>query len=245
MSKVNEMNIVNNPIITYTNEQFKNVRSLFIDGEPWFVGKDITDNLEYKNSRDAIANHVDEEDKGVAKYDTLGGIQELVIVNESGLYALIFGSKLPKAKAFKHWVTSEVLPSIRKTGSYTYTSTTSHEDLSKYTSPLPLESPEKWFFKMHSAYSFIEDYYGVTRKQLFSSIFNKLRTEHGVNIDEEVEKYKEKNSLETCYSMEAIQDNPEYRDLIETMIYKAVLDISEAMHLCSIKNVLDRKGYRS
>ena len=102
--------VITNPIMTYTNENFENVRSLFINGEPWFVGKDITDNLKYKNSRDAIAYHVDEEDKGVARIDTPGGAQDLVIVNESGLYALIFGSKLPKAKEFKHWVTSEVLP---------------------------------------------------------------------------------------------------------------------------------------
>lgn len=236
--------VITNPIMTYTNENFENVRSLFINEEPWFVGKDITDNLGYKNSRDAIAYHVDEEDKGVARIDTPGGAQDLVIVNESGLYALIFGSKLPKAKEFKHWVTSEVLPSIRKTGSYTYSSPTSHEEIAQYASPLPLESPEKWFLKMHSAYRFIEDYYNVTRKQLFSSIFYKLKNKYGVNIDNEIEKYKEKYSLDDCYSMEAIQDNPEYRDLIETMVYEAVLDINQAIHLCTIKNVLDRKGYR-
>lgn len=86
--------------------------------DPWFVGKDVCDVLGYKNSRDAIAKHVDEEDKGVAKCDTLGGEQTVVIINESGLYALIFGSDLPAAKQFKRWVTHEVLPQIRKTGKY-------------------------------------------------------------------------------------------------------------------------------
>lgn len=236
--------VITNPIMTYTNENFENVRSLFINGEPWFVGKDITDNLKYKNSRDAIAYHVDEEDKGVARIDTPGGVQDLIIVNESGLYALIFGSKLPKAKEFKHWVTSEVLPSIRKTGSYTYSSPTPHEEIAQYASPLPLESSKEWFYKMSSAYSLIEDYYNITRKQLFYSIFTKLKREHNVDINNEIEKYKEKYSLDDCYSMEAIQDNPEYRDLIETMVYEAVLDINQAIHLCTIKNVLDRKGYR-
>ena len=94
------------------------VRTTIKNNEPWFVAKDITDILGYSNSRDAVKRHVDEEDKGVAKHDTPGGLQQLTSVNESGLYALIFGSKLPKAKEFKRWVTSEVLPSIRKHGMY-------------------------------------------------------------------------------------------------------------------------------
>ena len=87
-------------------------------GEPWFVGKDVAKMLGYKNVPDAISKHVDIEDKGVAKCDTLGGNQKTTIVNESGLYSLILSSKLPQAKAFKRWVTSEVLPQIRKTGGY-------------------------------------------------------------------------------------------------------------------------------
>lgn len=86
--------------------------------DPWFVGKDVCDALGFQNHRDAIAKHVDDEDKGVAKCDTLGGVQSVVIVNESGLYSLIFGSTLPAAKQFKRWVTHEVLPQIRKTGRY-------------------------------------------------------------------------------------------------------------------------------
>ncbi|WP_048686338.1 ORF6C domain-containing protein [Lactobacillus gasseri] len=96
----------------------KEVRTLKIDGEHWFVGKDLTDILGYSNSRDALNRHVDPEDKDVAKLDTLGGKQEQTIINESGMYSLILSSKLPNAKKFKRWVTSEVLPVIRKTGSY-------------------------------------------------------------------------------------------------------------------------------
>ncbi|WNF71453.1 BRO family protein [Streptococcus suis] len=100
----------------FKNEQFGQVQLLEINNDPWFVGKEIAEILGYKNSRDALSKHVDEEDKGVAKRDTLGGSQDQVIINESGLYSLILKSKLPQAKQFKRWVTSEVLPSIRKHG---------------------------------------------------------------------------------------------------------------------------------
>lgn len=107
-----------NDIMIFNNEEFGQLRTTEINGEVWFVGKDVATILGYSNPRDAINKHVDEEDKGVAKCDTLGGVQELTTINESGVYALVFGSKLQSAKKFKHWVTSEVLPSIRKTGGY-------------------------------------------------------------------------------------------------------------------------------
>ena len=98
--------------------EFGELRTVEIDGEPWFVGKDVAAALRYTNSRDAIATHVFADDKGVESIDTLGGRQKMTIINESGLYALVFGSRLKIAKDFKHWVTSEVLPSIRKNGAY-------------------------------------------------------------------------------------------------------------------------------
>ena len=100
------------------NEEFGKVRAVMIDGELWFIGKDVAIALGYSNPRDALAKRVDDEDKGVAKRDTLGGSQGLTVINESGLYSLILSSKLPKAKAFKRWVTHEVIPSIRKAGVY-------------------------------------------------------------------------------------------------------------------------------
>lgn len=111
-------NTINNEIQVFNNANFGQVRSMLIDGEPWFVGKDVAEALGYTNSNKALVDHVDIEDKGVTKCYTLGGMQNLTIINESGLYSLIMSSKLPKAKEFKHWVTSEVLPTIRKTGSY-------------------------------------------------------------------------------------------------------------------------------
>ncbi len=94
------------------------MRTVIIDGEPWLVGKDVALALGYSEPRSAVSKRVDKEDRGVAKTATPSGIQEMTIINESGLYALIFGSRLESAKRFKHWVTSEVLPAIRKTGRY-------------------------------------------------------------------------------------------------------------------------------
>lgn len=107
-----------NDIQIFNNETFGEIRTLSINGEPWFVAQDIAGALGYGNSRDAVFKHVDADDKGVAKCDTLGGAQDMTVINESGMYSLILGSKLTNAKKFKHWVTSEVLPSIRKTGGY-------------------------------------------------------------------------------------------------------------------------------
>lgn len=94
-----------NELTVFNNEEFGEVRTITIDGEPWFVGKDVAEVLGYSNPRKAMIDHVDTEDKGVTKCDTLGGAQEMAIINESGLYSLIISSKLPNAKAFKRWVT--------------------------------------------------------------------------------------------------------------------------------------------
>lgn len=107
-----------NELQIFNNEEFGNVRSLMIDNEPWLVGKDVATDLGYQNGSRDINRHVDEEDR--RKVMVFDGKQnkETIVINESGLYALVFGSKLPSAKKFKHWVTSEVLPTLRKTGSY-------------------------------------------------------------------------------------------------------------------------------
>ena len=107
-----------NELQIFNNEEFGEVRTVIIDNEPWFVGKDVAEALGYKNTRQALSTNVMSEDKGVHSVDTPSGTQQMTIINESGLYALIFGSKLDSAKRFKHWVTSEVLPSIRRSGSY-------------------------------------------------------------------------------------------------------------------------------
>lgn len=107
----------NNKLAVFSNPDFGEVRTLEINGEPWFVGRDVATALGYSNTKDALAKHVDVEDKtdGVAIRDSIGREQTPVLINESGLYSLIMSSKMEKAKEFKRWVTSEVLPSIRKT----------------------------------------------------------------------------------------------------------------------------------
>ena len=101
------------------NFESHEVRSLLLNNEPWFVGKDVAEALGYSKARNAIATHIDSEDKKDAPIQgTLGGVQEMTVINESGLYSLVLSSKLPSAKKFKRWVTSEVLPALRKTGQY-------------------------------------------------------------------------------------------------------------------------------
>ena len=107
-----------NELMIFNNPEFGEVRTVEIDGEPWMVGKDVAQALGYKNPQEAVRNHVDDEDKGVSEILTPGGKQNVPIINESGLYSLVLSSKLPGAKKFRRWVTSEVLPSIRKHGAY-------------------------------------------------------------------------------------------------------------------------------
>lgn len=107
-----------NDVKIFSNSEFGEIRTVTIDNEPWFVGKDVAEALGYSEPRSAVSKKVDEADKGVAEMETPSGKQNMTVINESGLYALIFGSKLESAKRFKHWVTSEVLPAIRRHGAY-------------------------------------------------------------------------------------------------------------------------------
>jgi len=109
---------MNNQPQIFENDEFGKIRVLEIDGAPWFVGKDVADALGYTNSRKALGDHVDDEDKLEYRFVTSGQNRRMTIINESGLYSLILSSRLPSAKKFKRWVTSEVLPSIRKHGAY-------------------------------------------------------------------------------------------------------------------------------
>lgn len=112
-----------NDLQIFESEQFGKIRTVMIDGEPWFVGNDITRALGYVNPKGAVKKHVDSDDRRVLSRVQDGPVMEIpaagiTVVNESGLYSLIFGSQLDKAKEFKHWVTHDVLPTLRKTGTY-------------------------------------------------------------------------------------------------------------------------------
>ena len=107
-----------NELQVFKNQEFGSVRTLVVNDEPWFVGKDVAEALGYSNSRNAVPKHVSKEDSLRTQIEYAGQRREVTIINESGLYALIFGSKLESAQKFKRWVTSEVLPALRKTGQY-------------------------------------------------------------------------------------------------------------------------------
>lgn len=107
-----------NELKVFSNEQFGSIRGVEIEGESWLVGKDVAERLGYKDTADALKRHVDEEDKLTRRFTDSGQSREMYVINESGFYSLVLGSKLPNAKQFKHWVTSEVLPAIRKHGGY-------------------------------------------------------------------------------------------------------------------------------
>lgn len=108
---MNELQVFNNP-------EFGEIRTIEIDGEPWFVGKDVALALGYEKPTDAVRKRIDDEDRGVSKIETPSGTQEMAVINESGLYSLVLSSKLSSAKKFKRWITHEVIPSIRKHGAY-------------------------------------------------------------------------------------------------------------------------------
>ena len=131
-----------NMIKIFNNDEFGSLKTIMVNNEPYFIGKEIAEILGYANPKNAVPKHVDNEDKLSAQIEYAGQKRSVTVINESGLYSLIFGSKLPKAKQFKHWVTSEVLPTIRKTGGYV-----SNDDLFINTYLPFADEPTKLLFK--------------------------------------------------------------------------------------------------
>ena len=176
-------------ITTFNNEEFGNVRTLTIDGEPWFVGKDIAECLGYSRSTKAVSDHVDEEDiDGIPIQDSIGRMQNTPIINESGVYALILSSKLESAKKFKRWVTSEVLPSLRKTGTYTVVAAQPSATSSIVVQPTSdIELPKAtntWYLKNRKRIRELCDLMDIERRTLYHLIL----TEIGKTIDIEQSK---------------------------------------------------------
>ncbi len=166
-----------NELKIFNSKEFGEVRIVIIDGEPWFVGKDVARALGYgegKSLNNAIANHVDNEDKGVTEMMTPGGKQNMTIINESGLYALIFGSKLQSAKRFKHWVTSEVLSTIRKTGKY---ETNKNNTIIPTVAGSATQIPPlgNWYDKMKLRIDALCEIYDTSRKQLYHLILTQVQ----------------------------------------------------------------------
>ena len=176
-------------ITIFNNEEFGNVRTLTINGEPWFVGKDIAECLGYSRSTKAVSDHVDEEDiDGIQIQDSIGRMQNTPIINESGVYSLILSSKLESAKKFKKWVTSEVLPSLRKTGTYTVMATqpnTTSSIIVQPTSDIELpKATNTWYLKNRKRLRELCDLMNIERRTLYHLIL----TEIGNTIDIEQSK---------------------------------------------------------
>lgn len=176
-------------ITIFNNEEFGNVRTLTINGEPWFVGKDIAECLGYSRSTKAVSDHVDEEDiDGIPIQDSIGRMQNTPIINESGVYSLILSSKLESAKKFKKWVTSEVLPSLRKTGTYTVMATQPSATSSIIVQPTSdIEWPKAtntWYLKNRKRIRELCDLMDIERRTLYHLIL----TEIGKTIDIEQSK---------------------------------------------------------
>lgn len=189
-----------NEIRTFENAEFGKIRTLEIDGKPWLVGKDIADNLGYSDPQKAIKMHVDEDDKLTRQIVVSGQNRNIIIINESGLYSLILSSKLPSAKAFKRWVTSEVLPAIRKHGTY------GEADYSNLSPQLQfliqLEKRQNrlekrldtvcetlqvrgsnWRKATHSLINRIASASGIEQRELYLVIYDELELRAGVDLD--------------------------------------------------------------
>lgn len=170
-----------NDLAIFENPEFGHIRGLKIEGEPWFVGKDIAAALGYSDTAQAIRKHIDDEDKGVVESTTPGGKQNITIINESGLYSLMLKSKLPCAKKFKRWVTSEVLPSIRKTGAYSMQGAgrdAPAEDASFERLWAELERKQK----LNGYVDRFCSYFGWSRRYFLSGMY-KLMKRNGYNVD--------------------------------------------------------------
>lgn len=170
-----------NDLAIFESPEFGHIRGLKIEGEPWFVGKDIAEALGYKNPQKAIRDHVDAEDKGVNELLTPGGKQNIAIINESGLYSLMLKSKLPGAKKFKRWVISEVLPSIRKTGAYSMQGADRDapaEDAMFERLWAELERKQK----LNGYVDRFCSYFGWSRRYFLSGMY-KLMKRNGYNVD--------------------------------------------------------------
>lgn len=205
---MNEMQI-------FENEEFGKIRTLTINDEPWFVGKDVAGVLGYANPRDALAKRVDEEDKGVAKRDTLGGKQEMIIINESGLYALILSSKLPSAKRFKHWVTSEVLPALRKAWKYEIPCNKQYQPTRPLTTD-DYEDAARTISKCHNS-----------RLPIVIDLYRKA----GLDIDEIPEMRKQSHS-----------DGSSKRELVDILNRYSMKDLCERLPICKSSIYYYRTG---
>ena len=180
-----------NELKVFENAEFGQIRGVEINGESWLVGKDVAERLGYKDTSDALKKHVDEEDKLTRRFADSGQNREMYVINESGLYSLILSSKLPNAKKFKHWVTSEVLPSIRKHGAYMTDSTleqalTSPDFLIKLATELKTEKEKRQALEVQAEENkpkvLFADAVSVSNTSILVGDLAKIIKQNGVDI---------------------------------------------------------------
>ena len=234
-------------IIVFENEDFGELRTVEIDGEVWFVGKDVADILKYQNGSRDINRHVDKIDR--TKVMLFDGRQqkETIVINESGLYSLVLGSRLSAAKTFKHWVTSEVLPSLRKTGTYNTQAfeelkaevTNLKEELEK--NKLPKKTYSPWFGRMHPKYKLIEDSLGITRGALYREILKELTNRYGLDTYQIEQDYLYENCLDKCYPLDPYQCVSQYRNMIEDIINEYLIN----NNLANKDDIIASKKYQT
>ncbi|MDD4376513.1 MAG: BRO family protein [Clostridia bacterium] len=225
-----------NNLEIFKSEEFGEVRTMLIDNEPWFVGKDVAESLGYEDTVNALKQHIDTDDKIMGCQNTtpsiidkLGRKQYPTFINESGLYALIFGSKLEAAKRFKRWVTHDVLPSIRKTGQYKQYNP-SWEEEAKRILECKEEMKNDWFKKMGPVMQSIADSMGISRKQLYSMAIDEV--ENHTNLKTRELELQANYGFIPAYKMDIIEM---YKDLQKTF-EKAVFDLFTTHLNRSVRN---------
>ena len=223
-----------NEVKIFENPEFGKVRTIEIDGEPYFVGKDVALILGYAKPRNAIATHVDEEDKKDAPIQgDLGGTQEMTVINESGLYSLILSSKLPKAKEFKRWVTSEVLPSIRKTGTYSTPHMSEMEMIAKLASNAV--NMEKALEEQNKRIEKLENKADIPIKEIVSETLSYSRIT-----------YEQQKTIHLSVKLRVLEELHAERSIKNQKLYynKLYSDIRRLFDVTSFRNIRT-KDYRS
>lgn len=234
------MNEIKNEVQVFENIQFGKLRVIEIDGKPWVIGKDVAEMLGYSNSRKALADHVDGDDRmdGVTIRDSIGRNQTPVLINESGLYSLIFSSKLPEAKKFKRWVTSEVLPAIRKTGGYVADGREQEfiennkmiqkelqelrltvTALQNQLTPTPdAHMQNMWkYYNCNPIISELADSMGIDYRECLDAVYEHMTKHFGFNKTVAVREYQTRYRMpveENVSVITAVSDNPVYRKML-------------------------------
>lgn len=218
-------------ITIFENKELGSVRTIEVNGEPYFVGKEIAEILGYSNTRDALSKHVDEEDKAiVAIYDGIAGNPNKTVINESGLYSLIFSSKLPTAKKLKRWVTSEVLPAIHKHGMYLSESAENNLEKRCTTLEQTIEILQRTVNSLINRNNFksshhlevwknkvgkvlvseISNKFGIDNQEAYKRIYSKMMTEFDFSINGAKAEFTETYNYEPVSILDAIAVNNSY-----------------------------------